>query len=115
MNMATTTTVQRVADQSPPLPDEVREAASVAVRTVAWLSCMNSKTCEQEKNAILTLIRAATQQPEVVTVGALVKEENDVLLFEGYKGDFKTAQQNVEHALRVIAKAFPHGLKIVEG
>lgn len=87
------------ADQSPPLPDDVREAAEVLQPLVdAW------EFSSEITFAIKTLIRAATQQPEVVTVEEFKRRVN-LYINKNYPFHWGTA----------VMKEFPNGVKIVEG
>jgi len=89
------------ADQPPPLPDDVREAVEVLHPLVdAW------EFSSEITFAIKTLIRAATQQPEVVTV------EDMTMLIQ----DWKFNEENQQPFFgSYLAKRFPNGIKIVEG
>lgn len=114
------------ADQSPPLPDVVREARekiAYALKAIsdncpfAYLERYSitpsvnhqnniKRVCFEIEQLSDTLIRAATQQPEVVTV------EDMTMLIQ----DWKFNEENQQPFFgSYLAKRFPHGIKIVEG
>lgn len=87
--------------QSPPLPDDVREAVRLLNH---WPKVPFFKGRVELQRAIETLISAATQQPECVTVEEFKRRVN-LYIDKNYPVDWGTA----------VMKEFPHGLKIVEG
>lgn len=46
------------------------------------------------------------KEPEVVTIEYLINETYEYLPFEGYRGNFKDATDNVRNALSAISKRF---------
>jgi hypothetical protein len=116
-SISTTATSSTRADQSPPLPDEVSEAVLPIERFdyyIRWTSDTEGYV-EMEASTdggwvryedVEPLIRAATQQPEVVTVEEFKRsmmEWNDA-----EDSDFPLLEDWLMHQ-------YPHGLKIVEG
>jgi len=123
MNMATTTTVQRddaakcdkddlcicqkcndAVKCAPPLPDDVREAVTKKLKEVRHL--IDEDVRVALNTDILEIIRAATQQPEVVTVEQIA---------ERLHHECELGQHDKLNVAHWLEDNFPHGLKIVEG
>lgn len=132
------------ADQSPPLPDEVREAVRIA--KMANDACKRMKAGGHHVDPFMlapleTLIRAATQQQYQVLEYDRIRdkpEEFRTLEEMKFHRDYCAATQQTEvetvsrenlaallcdymdaktakYAIEVIDVNFPHGIKIVEG
>ena len=104
------------ADQPPPLLDEVREVYSELHSKLDEIACLGNahgihgnshgNVLARQALKMLEAIRAATQQPEVVTV------EGMTMLIQ----DWKFNEENQQPFFgSYLAKRFPHGIKIVEG
>lgn len=112
------------ADQSPPLPDEVQEAVKTVRHFIAITS--DSLTNHAEIQAIETLIRAATQQPEVDELPEWLKTldyQRDLaavwMVAKNSKDYDETIGDRIERVLTLILElkkqAARNGIKIVEG